>query len=157
MIDALRRLVARSLGRLNFTRSEMRPRDSPATARHQRVQAAMARHGVGALCLATPHLAAFASGARRVQVAGSGGTMPWVVVLAGAPSAIVFTTDPDGVPSWMPRAAIEPLRWDRERQLARIAGLLSDTRGPVGCDVFAPALRDALAGRTLGDAAPILA
>jgi len=126
-------------------------------ARYTRVQAAMARHGVGALLLATPHLATFASGARRVQVAGSGGTVPWVVVLAGAPSAVVFTTDPDGVPGWMPRAAIEPLRWDRSRQLACIAALVADVDGRVACDVFAPALSAALSGRTFVDAAPLLA
>jgi hypothetical protein len=122
-----------------------------------RVQAAMARHGVGALCLATPHLAVFASGARRVQVAGSGGSIPWVVVTAGAPSAVVFTTDPDGVPSWTPRSAIEPLRWNRERQLERIAALVAPTTGTVACDVFSPALAVALAGRKLVDAAPLLA
>jgi len=126
-------------------------------ARYARVQSAMARHGVGALLLATPHLATFASGARRVQVAGSGGTVPWVVVLAGAPSAVVFTTDPDGVPAWMPRAAVEPLRWDRGAQLGRIAELVAGAEGTVACDVFAPALRAALAGRTLVDAAPLLA
>lgn len=127
-----------------------------ARERYMRVQAAMARHGVGALCLATPHLAAFASGARRVQVAGSGGSMPWVVVVAGASSAVVFTTDPDGVPSWTPRTAIEPLRWDRARQLERIAALVAPTTGAVACDVFSPALGAALAGRTLVDAAPLL-
>ena len=126
-------------------------------ARYARVQSAMARHGVGALLLATPHLATFASGARRVQVAGSGGTVPWVVVLAGAPSAVVFTTDPDGVPAWMPRAAVEPLRWDRGAQLGRIAELVAAVDGTVACDVFAPALGAALAGRTLVDAAPLFA
>jgi Xaa-Pro aminopeptidase len=132
-------------------------RSDPAAERWARVQAAMARHGVGALCLATPHLAAFASGARRVQVAGSGGTMPWVVVAAGAPSAVVFTTDPDGVPPWMPRDAVEPLSWDRDRQVARIVALVGATRGAVACDVLAPPLRAALAGRTLVDAAALLA
>ena len=119
----------------------------------------MARHGVGALLLATPHLATFASGARRVQVAGSGGTVPWVVVAANAPSATVFTTDPDGVPSWMPGSAVEPLYWDRERQLARIRARVEGTTGALACDVFSPALV-ALAeslGRTLCDAAPVLA
>ena len=29
--------------------------------------------------------------------------------IAGAPSAVVFTTDPDGVPAGMPRTAVEPL------------------------------------------------
>jgi len=129
----------------------------PAADRYARVQAAMARHGVGALCLATPHLAAFASGARRVQVAGSGGTIPWVVIRAGAPSAVVFTTDPDGVPSWTPRDAVEPLHWDRDRQVVRIVALVAGTRGAVACDVLAPALREALGGRPLVDAAPLLA
>jgi Xaa-Pro aminopeptidase len=128
-----------------------------ARERYMRVQAAMARHGVGAVCLATPHLAAFASGARRVQVAGSGGSMPWVVVVAGAPSAVAFTTDPDGVPSWTPRTAIEPLRWNRERQIERIAALVAPTTGAVACDVFSPALVAALGGRTLVDAAPVMA
>jgi Xaa-Pro aminopeptidase len=90
-------------------------------------------------------------------VAGSGGTVPWVVVLAGAPSAVVFTTDPDGAPAWMPRAAVEPLAWDRDRQLARIAALVATTRGAVACDVLATPLADALGERTLLDAAPILA
>jgi len=126
-------------------------------ARYGRVQAAMARHGVGALCLATPHLAAFASGARRVRVAGSGGTLPWVVVRAGAPSAAIFTTDPDGAPSGMPRAAVRPLAWDRDRQLAAVADLVREVPGAVACDVLTPALRDALAGRALVDAAPVLA
>lgn len=128
-----------------------------AAARYARVQAVMARHGVGALCVATPHLATFAAGARRVQVAGSGGTTPWVVVLAGAPAAFVFTTDPDGTPAWMPRAHVEPLRWDRVRQLARIADLVAGTSGTVACDVVAPALRDVLQGRELVDAAPVIA
>jgi Xaa-Pro dipeptidase len=131
----------------------------PARARYGRVQAAMARHGVGALLLATPHHAAFASGARRVQVAGSGGPVPWVVVPAGAPSATIFTTDPDGAPAWMARAAVEPLCWVRDRQLARIQALVAPTAGAIACDVWAPALV-ALAGalsRPLVDAAPLLA
>jgi Xaa-Pro aminopeptidase len=128
-----------------------------SAARDGRVQAAMARHGVGALCLATPHLATFASGARRVRVAGSGGTVPWVVVRAGVPSATIFTTDPDGAPPGMPRAAVRPLGWDRDRQLAAIADLVRDVPGAVACDVLTPALRDALAGRALVDAAPVLA
>ena len=129
----------------------------PAADRYARVQAAMARHAVGALCLTTPHLAAFASGARRVQVAGSGGTIPWVVVRAGAPSAVIFTPDPDGAPPWMPRDAVEPLLWDRARQLARIGELVRGTPGAVACDVLAPVLREALAGRPVVDAAPLLA
>src|SRR5262249_54384084 len=129
----------------------------PAAARYARVQAAMARHAVGALCLATPHLAAFASGARRVQVAGSGGTLPWGVVRVGAPSAVAFTTHPAGGPSRVPRDAVQPLHWDRDRQVARIAALVAGTRGAVACDVLPPALRDALAGRTVVDAAPLLA
>jgi Xaa-Pro aminopeptidase len=129
----------------------------PARERYVRVQDAMARHGVGALCLASPHLGAFAAGARRVQVAGGGGTVPWVVVLAGAPSAVVFTPDPDGAPAWMPRAAVEPLSWDRDRQLARIAALVATTGGAVACDVLAPALAGVLGERTLVDATPILA
>src|SRR5213593_661733 len=128
-----------------------------ARARYARVQAAMARHGVGALLLATPHLAAFASGARRVQVAGSGGALPWVVIPADAPAATVFTTDPDGAPSWMPRACVEPIYWDRERQLTRIAALLAGTHGAVACDAWSPALRSLTGARPLVDAAPILA
>jgi Xaa-Pro aminopeptidase len=133
--------------------------DAGARARFLRVQAAMARQNVGALLLATPHLGVFASGARRVQVAGSGGSLPWVVVVRDAPSAVVFTTDPDGAPSWMPSAAILPLYWDRERQLARIAALVAAADGAVGCDVWSPSVR-ALAeglGRPLVDAQPILA
>ncbi|HZP41206.1 MAG TPA: M24 family metallopeptidase [Candidatus Binatia bacterium] len=133
----------------------------PARARYARVQAAMARRGVGALLLATPHAAAFASGARRVQVAGSGGSVPWVAVAAGAPSALVFTTDPDGAPPWMPRAAVEPLRWDPDAQLARLGALVAATDGAVACDVVAPALAALLAaaapGRPVIDAAPLLA
>jgi len=127
--------------------------------RYTRVQAALARHGVGALLIATPNLGLLASGARRVLVAGSGGTLPWVVVPAGAASATVFTTDPDGAPDWMPRAAIEPLRWSRDAQLARIAALVARTRGPLACDVYGPVVQ-ALAerlGRPLRDAAPLLA
>jgi Xaa-Pro aminopeptidase len=130
-----------------------------ARERYRRVQAAMARRDVGALLLATPHLAAFASGARRVQVAGSGGTVPWVVVCRDAPAARIFTTDPDGAPPWMPRTAVEPLRWDREEQLARIADLVRPTGGAIACDVFSAAvgrLAEA-AGRRLVDAAPLLA
>jgi Xaa-Pro aminopeptidase len=130
-----------------------------ARERFARVQTIMARRNVGALLLATPHLALFASGARRVQVAGSGGTVPTVVVTAGAPAPVVFTTDPDGAPPWVPRAAIEPLRWDRERQLARIAELVAPTRGAVACDVHAPSLRPFFEGlgRELVDATPLLA
>jgi Xaa-Pro aminopeptidase len=133
--------------------------DALAHARYARVQSAMARRKVGALLLATPHLAAFASGARRVQIAGSGGSLPWVFVAAGAPSAVVFTTDPDGAPSWMTPAAVLPLHWDRERQLARIAELLAATDGPVGCDVWSPAVRAVVdrLGRPLIDAMPVLA
>jgi len=116
----------------------------------------MARRGVGALLLATPHLAAFASGARRVQVAGSGGALPSVVIVAGAPSAVVFTADPDGPPAWMPRAAVEPLAWDRERVLRRLAELVEPAPGKIACDVFSPALRQAI-GRPLVDAGPLLA
>ncbi len=133
--------------------------DHPARARYGRVQAAMARHGVGALLLATPHHAAFASGARRVRVGGSGGTVPWVVVAAGAPSATIFTTDPDGAPAWMSRDAVEPLRWVRDVQLARIRALVSPTNGAIACDVWSPALVALAAdlGRPLVDAAPLLA
>ena len=116
----------------------------------------MARRGVGALLLATPHLAAFASGARRVQVAGSGSALPSVVIVTGAPSAVVFTADPDGAPSWMARAAVEPLAWDRERALRRLAELVAPAPGKVACDVFSPALRQAI-GRPLVDAAPLVA
>ena len=128
----------------------------PARERYARVQAAMARRGVGALLLATPHLAAFASGARRVQVAGGGGALPSVVIVAGAPSAVVFTADPDGAPSWMPRAAVEPLVWDREQALRRLVELVEPARGTVACDVFSPALCRAI-GRPLIDAMPLLA
>ena len=138
-----------------------------ARERYGRVQAAMARQNVGTLLLATPHLALFASGARRVQVAGSGGTVPTVVVTAGAPAPVVFTPDPDGAPPWMPRAAIEPLRWDRERQLAHIAELVAPTPGAVASDVLAPSLRvclerlgllaEAAAPRTAGEVAAIAA
>jgi len=106
--------------------------------------------------LATPHLAAFASGARRVQVAGSGSALPTVVIVAGARSAVVFTADPDGAPPWMPRAAVEPLVWDRERALGRLAELVQGAPGTVACDVFSPALRRAI-GRPLIDAGPLLA
>jgi hypothetical protein len=130
-----------------------------ARDRLARVQAAMARHGVGALLLATPSLGAFASGARRVQVAGGGGGLPWVVVAAGAPSPVVFTTDPDGAPDWMPRAAVEPLRWDRDAALGRLRALVAPTAGAVACDVFSPAVAEAVAalGRPLVDAAPLVA
>jgi Xaa-Pro aminopeptidase len=130
-----------------------------AWSRYTRVQAAMARREVGALLLATPHLGAFASGARRVQMAGSGGSLPWVVVAAGAASPVVFTTDPDGAPSWMPRTSVLPLHWDRERQLARIGDLLAAAGGPVACDVWSPAVRALVErlGRPLVDASPVLA
>src|SRR5262245_2609348 len=131
--------------------------EAAARARYERVQAVMTRQGVGALLLATPHLAAFASGARRVQVAGSGGALPWVVIAAGAPAATIFTTDPDGAPPWMPAAHVAPLCWDRERQLGRIAELVGTTSGAVACDVWSPGL-SALAGkRALVDAASLLA
>jgi Xaa-Pro aminopeptidase len=57
----------------------------------------------------------------------------------------------------MPREAVRPLAWDRDRQLAAIAALVRDVPGAVACDVSTPALRDALAGRALVDAAPVLA
>ncbi len=130
-----------------------------ARARYARVQAAMTRRDVGALLLATPHLAAFASGARRVQVAGSGGVLPWVVIRAGAPAATIFTTDPDGAPPWMPREAVEPFCWDRERLLGRLRALVAGSGGALACDVFAPAVAALAAdlGRPLLDAAPLLA
>ncbi len=130
----------------------------PTRARYERLQAAMARRGVGTLLLATPHLAAFASGARRVQTAGSGGTLPWVVVAAGAPSAVVFTTDPDGAPPWMPRDAVEPLRWNRTAQLDRLVALVLPGEGAIAIDVLSPVLREVLGatGRLLVDAAPLL-
>src|SRR5262245_57657157 len=99
----------------------MSPEEADAArARHGRVLAAMERHGVGALLIGTPHLGAFAAGARRVRVAGSGGTVPWVAIVAGAPAPTVFTPDPDGAPGWTPRESVEPLRWDRAAQLARL-------------------------------------
>jgi len=137
----------------------MDPASAAAGERYRRVQAAMARRDVGALLLATPHLATFASGARRVQVAGSGAAVPWVVVVRDAAAATVFTPDPDGAPPWMPRSAVERLRWSRDRQLERIAELVAPTRGALACDVFSPAvqrLADA-SGRPLVDAAPLLA
>jgi len=120
-------------------------------ARFARVQAAMARHGVGSILVASPHLGAFASGARRVQVAGSGGGVPWVVINAGAPAAVVFTPDPDGAGG----NEAEALCWSRDAQLARIAALVAQTEGAVACDVFAPFLPSL--GRRLVDAAPLLA
>jgi len=129
-----------------------------ARARFARLQAAMAARGVGACLLAAPHAGAFASGARRVQVAGSGAAVPWVVVLAGAPAAVVFTPDPDGAPGWMPRAHVRPLRWDRAAQLAEMAALVAPTAGAVACDVDSDALRAVLPpARPLVDAAPLLA
>jgi Xaa-Pro aminopeptidase len=138
----------------------MSPEEAEAArARHARVLAAMGRHGVGALLLATPHLGVFAAGARRVRVAGSGGTVPWVAIVAGTPAPTVFTPDPDGAPGWMPREAVEPLRWDRTAQLTRLAELVRPSRGAVACDVFSPALRELAEslGRPLVDAAPLLA
>ena len=87
---------------------------------------------------------------------GRGRVVEWVVIVAGAPSAVVFTADPDGAPSWMPRAAIEPLLWDRGRALRRLAELVAPARGAIACDTFSPLLRDAI-GRPLIDAAPLLA
>jgi hypothetical protein len=130
-----------------------------ARARYGRVLAAMERHGVGALLLATPHLGAFAGAVRRVQVAGSGGTIPWVAIAAGAPAPVVFTPDPDGAPDWMPRESVRPLRWDRTAQLTDLAALVRPTRGAIGCDVFSPALREMASAleRALVDASPLLA
>ena len=128
-----------------------------AAARYARLQATMVRHRVGCVLLATPHLATAASGARRVQVGGSGGTMPWVVVARGAPAATVFTTDPDGVPAWMPRTHVRPLCWDRARQMEEIAALVGETRGAIACDVSSPTIAPLLAGRPVVDAVPLLA
>jgi Xaa-Pro aminopeptidase len=126
--------------------------------RYARVQAAMARHGVGVLLLASPQLGAFASGARRVQVAGSGGSVPWVGIAAGAAAPLVFTPDPDGAPAWYPPASVAPLCWDREAQLARLATLLERAPGHVACDVFSAGVRALAAahGRSLVDGVAIV-
>jgi hypothetical protein len=133
--------------------------DALARERYARVQAAMARRGVGALLLASPQLGTLASGARRVQIAGSGGSVPWVGIAAGAPAPLVFTPDPDGAPGWMPRDAVLPLRWDRSVQLARLATFVAGAPGALACDVFSSEVEAlaAAAGRALVDAAPILA
>ena len=75
--------------------------DPLCRARYERVRAAMADHRVDVLLLARQANAYYASGARRVQIAGSGGGVPWVVVRAGENAPTVFTTDLDGLPEWI--------------------------------------------------------
>ena len=96
--------------------------DALCRARYQRVRAAMAGHRVDVLLLARQANAHYASGARRVQIAGSGGGVPWVIVRAGGDTPTVFTTDPDGLPQWIADAG-RPLCWNPARIVDEISAL----------------------------------
>lgn len=118
--------------------------DRLARERFERVQAAMAALGVDLLLLARFASAAAVSGARRVQVAGSGGLVPWVMVRAGDERPIVYTTDPDGVPPWL-EGRSRPLRWDAAKLVAEVGALAGPRCRRLAIDAFSPRLRAMLA------------
>ncbi len=89
--------------------------------RCRRLQAAMSAAGVDAVLLSRWTHGFAVSGARRVQVGGSGGGVPWVVVTCGAPAPHVFTPDPDGVPDWIPAQHRHPLCWNPEALVGAVA------------------------------------
>jgi Xaa-Pro dipeptidase len=141
-----------------------------AAARFARLADAMAARGIDAVLLSRWTHGVLVSGARRVQVGGSGGGAPWVVVARGAPAPHVFTTDPDGRPAWVPGDHVHPLPWDPATLAARIATVVaggSDASGDrsgsgrIAYDVLAVSmlerLRRALPGARFEDAAPLLA
>ncbi len=140
-----------------------------AAVRFVRLQGVMAARGVDAVLLSRWTHGVLVSGARRVQIGGSGGGAPWVVV-SGAPAPHVFTTDPDGRPAWIPCTHVHPLPWDPATLVARIAAIVADggaARGVgsggrrVAYDVLSVSmlerLRGAMPDARFEDAAPLLA
>lgn len=105
--------------------------------RFGRVVAAMERRGVDLLLLSRSANANYVSGARRVQVAGSGGFVPWAVVRAGEPAPWVYTPDLDGVPAWM-NGRGRPLLWDPARLVADIRAIGGEGRTRLAADVVSP-------------------
>jgi Xaa-Pro aminopeptidase len=107
------------------------------------------------------------SGARRIQVSGSGGGSPWVVVLQGALTPHVFTPDPDGIPAWIPAAAVSPLRWDPVELARAVAAICrraahgSRRTLRIAYDVLSVGMLERLArelpGARFEDAEPLLA
>jgi Xaa-Pro aminopeptidase len=103
-----------------------------AVDRYQRLQTAMRAAGVDAVLLSRWTHGFAVSGARRVQVGGSGAGAPWVIVACGAPAPHVFTPDPDGVPDWIPASNRHPLQWSPEA-LARTVADICARAGRVRC------------------------
>jgi Xaa-Pro aminopeptidase len=141
-----------------------------AAARFARLADAMAARGVDAVLLSRWNHGVLVSGARRIQVGGSGAGAPWVVVARGARAPHVFTTDPDGRPVWVPASHVHPLPWDPAGLVARIAAIVAggdDARGGgfgtgrIAYDVLSVSmlerLRRAFPGARFEDAAPLLA
>jgi len=136
-----------------------------ALDRYHRLQAAMHAARVDAVLLSRWTHGFAVSGARRVQVGGSGGGVPWVVVTRGAPAPHVFTPDPDGLPDWIPAEAVHPLCWAPEA-LARVVAEICARTEPgrelcVAYDVLSVGMLGRLArelpGARFEDVQPLLA
>ncbi len=130
--------------------------DAAAAERYARLARALDVGGIDALLLSRWTHGVLVSGARRVQVGGSGGGAPWVVVTRGRPAPIVFTTDPDGRPPWLPVECVRPFAWDPESLVRQIADLVRESRRGVvagtriAYDVLSVAMLERLGGALPG-------
>jgi Xaa-Pro dipeptidase len=122
---------------------------------YRRVRDAMSSRGIDAMLLCRYADAHRVSGARRVQVAGGPGGVPWVAAFASEEAPRVYTTDLDGVPEWI--GAGQAMRWDASHLVEQIAA-----RRPkrIAYDVLAPRLvqtiETALPGVEWADARTVL-
>jgi Xaa-Pro aminopeptidase len=134
-----------------------------AVDRYRRLQTAMHAAGVDAVLLSRWTHGFAVSGARRVQVGGSGAGATWVIVARGAPAPHVFTPDPDGLPDWIPAPNRHPLQWNPE-SLAHAVTEICAGAGRELClayDVLSVGMLERLArqlpGARFEDAQPLLA
>jgi Xaa-Pro aminopeptidase len=136
--------------------------DRLARERFARTLEAMEGERIDLLLLARAGNAQYVSGARRVQVAGSGGGVPSVIVSRGSAAPLVYTTDLDGIPAWMAGSG-RPMWWSPANlvdDIRTLAAPLSPSLR-VAYDVLSVAflnlLENALPGAEWKDAEELLA
>jgi Xaa-Pro aminopeptidase len=137
-----------------------------AVDRYRRLQTAMRAAGVDAVLLSRWTHGFAVSGARRVQVGGSGAGAPWVIVACGAQAPHVFTPDPDGLPDWIPAPNRHPLQWNPEALADAVQALIEIRTGGgrarcLAYDVLSVSMLERLGRRLPGarfeDVQPLLA
>ena len=115
-------------------------------ARRDRVFEAMARHDLDALVLGREANARYASGARRLWVAGTRPFGPGCVLVRSTGETHLMTTWDEGIPDEIPRAHLYGMSWDPMNMVASLQGIdgLAGARR-VGVDGMTPLWRGLLA------------